>query len=130
MQTLTLQREDWKNILDHVSRERAACTITIEIIRENLGGHMKIAGIAFGGLSYDTKSNAIAIRAGAVERMIAHPAGVKITYQGMSVACMEVVEIGGSRHVITFAAPLDLPDLLLSAYHSEEQDSAPGRGGP
>jgi hypothetical protein len=73
MQSLLLRRQDWKNILDQLSRAQDTHKVTIEIIREDFGAQKEVENVAFRGLSYDPKGGTIAIRAGAVE----HPAGAR-----------------------------------------------------
>ena len=120
MQTL-LQRQDWKNILDHISRAQDTHKVTIEIMREDFGAQKEVENVAFRGLSYDPKGGTIAIRAGAVEHMIRHPAGLEIAHAGTDVICLEVVGADKSRHLISFLPPLHLPDLLLPAYRWEKR---------
>ena len=90
MQSLLLQRQDWKNILDQLSGVQNTHKVTIEIIREDFGAQKEVENVAFRGLSYDPKGGTIAIRAGAVEHMIQDPAGVEIAHAGTDVICLGV----------------------------------------
>ena len=116
MQNLHLEQKDWNNILDHISRSENAHKVTIEVIREDLGAQKEVENVILHGLSCDPKGGAIAIRAGAVEHMVHHPAGVAIAHAGTDLICLEVIGSDRSRHLITFLPPLHLPDLLLPAY--------------
>ena len=116
MQKLHLEQKDWNKIIDHISRSESAHKVTIEVIREDLGAQKEVENVTLHGLSYDPKGGAIAIRAGAVEHMVRHPAGIEIAHAGTDLICLEVIGPDGSRHLITFLPPLHLPDLLLPAH--------------
>jgi hypothetical protein len=115
MQNLRLERPDWQNILDHISRSDIAPRVTIEVDREDLGAQKEVENVPLYGLSYDPKGGAIAIRAGGVEHMIARPEHIEIAYAGTDLICLAVMGKDKARHLITFVPPLHLPDLLLPA---------------
>ncbi|MBI4725105.1 MAG: DUF5335 family protein [Rhodomicrobium sp.] len=116
MQNLHLEQRDWQNILDHISRSENSHKVTIEVDREDIGAQKEVENAVLHGLSYDPKGGTIAIRAGAVEHMINHPAGIEIAHAGTDLICLEVIGSDETRHLITFVPPLHLPDLLLPAY--------------
>ena len=66
-------------------------------------------------VSYDHKGGTIAIRAGAVEHMIARPERIDVAHAGTDLIAMEIIGGDKTRHLITFVPPLHLPDLLLPA---------------
>jgi hypothetical protein len=113
MQNLHLDQKDWTNILDHISRCENTHKVTIEIMREDLGAQREVENVLLRGLSYDPKSDVIAIRAGAVEHMIHHPGAIEIAHAGTDLICLEVLGKDRSRHLMTFLPPLHLPDLLV-----------------
>jgi hypothetical protein len=114
MQNLHLERRDWQNILDHISRSQNTCKVTIEVAAEELGAQKEAENAALLGLSYDPKGRTIAIRAGAVEHMIARPERIDIAHAGTDLICMEIADMDKIRHLITFVPPLHMPDLLLT----------------
>lgn len=116
MQNLKLERQDWSSILGYISRSEDSHKVTIEVIREDLGAQKEVENVTLHGISYDEKGVLIAIRAGAVEHMIHHPARIEIAHAGMDLICLEVVGSDKTRHLITFLPPLRLPDLLLPVY--------------
>ncbi len=116
MQNLHLERRDWQNILDHISRAQNAHKVTIEVDREDLGSQKEVENAELQGLSYDPKGGTIAIRAGAVEHMIARPERIDIAHAGTDLIAMEVTGGDKTRHLITFVPPLHLPDLLVPPY--------------
>jgi len=113
MQNLHLERRNWQNMLDHISRSQNTCKVTIEVAREDLGAQKEAENAELHGVSYDPKGSTIAIRAGAVEHMIAQPERIDIAHTGMDLICMEIAGRDNTRHLITFVPPLHLPDLLL-----------------
>ena len=112
MQNLHLEQRNWQNMLDHISRSQNSCKVTIEIGREDLGAQKEVENAWLYGLSYDPKGGTIAIRAGAVEHMIAQPEQINIAHTGTDLICMEIIARDKTRHLITFVPPLHLPDLL------------------
>ncbi len=116
MQNLHLEQEDWRNIFDHISRCENTHRVTIEVIREDFGAQKEVENVPLRGLSYDPKGGVVAIRAGAVEHMISHPAGIEIAHAGTDLICLEVIGHDKSRHLISFLPPLHLPDLLLPTF--------------
>ncbi len=115
MQNLHLEKRDWQNIFDHISRAENVHRVTIEIDREDLGSQKQVENAVLEGLSYDPKGGTIAIRAGAVEHMISRPASIDAAHSGMDLICLEVAGADKTRHLITFVPPLHLPDLMLPA---------------
>jgi hypothetical protein len=112
MQNLHLERQNWQNMLDHISRSRNTCKVTIEVDGEDLGAQKEVENAELYGLSYDHKGSTIAIRAGAVEHMIVLPERIDIAHAGADLICMEIVDKGKTRHLITFVPPLHLPGLF------------------
>jgi Family of unknown function (DUF5335) len=112
MQNLHLEQRDWQRLLDQISRAETAPKVTIEIDREDLGAQREVEAAVLYGLSYDPKGGAIAIRAGAVEHMIARPQRMDAAHSGSNLICLEVVGADKTKHLISFAPPVDLPDLL------------------
>jgi hypothetical protein len=116
MQNLHLERRDWQNILDHISRSQNSHKVTIEVDRLDLGSQKEVEGVPLHGLSYDPKGATIAIRAGAVEHMIAKPQRIDVAHAGTDLIAMEILGGDKTKHLIIFVPPLHLPDLLLPAH--------------
>ena len=116
MQNLHLERQDWQNILDHISRAENSHKVTIEVDREDIGAQKEVENVVMHGLSYDPKGGTISIRAGAVEHMIAQPERIEVAHAGTDLIAMQVTGSDKTRHLITFVPPLHLPGLLLPAY--------------
>jgi hypothetical protein len=112
MQNLHLERRNWQNILDHISRSRNTCKVTIEVDAEGLGAQKEVEHAELHGLSYDHKGGSVAIRAGAVEHMIAEPEQINVAHAGTDLICMEITDRDKTRHLISFVPPLHLPNLL------------------
>lgn len=115
MQNLHLERRDWQNILDHISRADDSHKVTIEVDREDIGAQREVENAMLHGFSYDPRGSTIAIRAGAVEHMIARPEKIEIAHAGADLICIEILGGDKTRHLITFVPPLHLPGLLLPA---------------
>ena len=57
MQNLHLERRDWQNILDHISRAESSHKVTIEVDREDLGSQREVENVPLHGVSYDPKGD-------------------------------------------------------------------------
>jgi Family of unknown function (DUF5335) len=112
MQNLHLERRNWQIILDLISRSQNTCKVTIEVDSEELGSQKEVENAELLGVSYDRKGGTIAIRAGAVEHMIAQPERIDIAHAGTDLICMEIAGGDKTRHLVTFVPPLHLPGLL------------------
>jgi Family of unknown function (DUF5335) len=113
MQNLHLEQRDWQNILDQISRAESTHKVTIEVDREDIGAQKEVENVILHGCSYDPRGAAIAIRAGAVEHMIARPQKIDAAHSGADLICVEIIGGDKTRHLITFVPPMHLPDLLL-----------------
>jgi hypothetical protein len=65
MQNLHLERRDWQNILDRISRADNRHKVTTEAGREDIGAQKEVENAVLHGFSYDPKGSIIAIGAGA-----------------------------------------------------------------
>jgi Family of unknown function (DUF5335) len=115
MQNLHLERREWQNMLDHISRAEDSHRVTIEVDREDIGAQKEVENAVLHGFSYDPKGSTIAIRAGAVEHMIVRPERIEAAHAGTDLICVEILGGDKTRHLITFVPPLHLPGLLLPA---------------
>jgi len=113
MQNLHLEQRDWQRLLDQISRAETAHKVTIEIDREDIGAQKEVENAVLYGFSYDPKGGAIAIRAGAVEHMIARPQRIDAAHAGPELICIEVLGGDKTKHLVTFLPPINLPDLLM-----------------
>jgi Family of unknown function (DUF5335) len=116
MQNLHLERRDWQSILDLISQLESSHKVTIEVDREDLGSQKEVENAELQGLSYDHKGGIIAIRAGAVDHMIAKPERIDAAHSGADLIAIEVTERDKTRHLITFVPPLHLPQILMPAF--------------
>ncbi len=110
---MLLEKREWQTLFDHVSGVQDTHKVTIEVIREVFGIQKEVENLPFHGLSYDPASSTLAIRAGAVEHMICHPAEIEISHADAGLICLKVLGTDKSRHLISFTPPLHLPDLIL-----------------
>lgn len=113
MQNLHLERQDWQTVLDLISKVESTHKVTIEVDREDIGSQKEVENAELQGLSYDHKGGSIAIRAGAVEHMIVKPERIDAAHAGADLIAIEVSERDKTRHLITFAPPLHLPQILM-----------------
>lgn len=113
MQNLHLEQQDWQRLFDQISLAQTSHKVTIEVSRDDIGAQKEVENAILSGVSYDPKGGAIAIRAGAVEHMIARPQRVDAAHTGPALICIEVLGSDRSKHLITFMPPVPLPDLAM-----------------
>ena len=99
---MLLEKRDWQTVFDHVSSVQDAHKVTIEVIREVFGIQKEVENLPFRGLSYDPRSSTLAVRAGAVEHVICHPAEMEISHADGAVFCLKVFGTDRSHHLISF----------------------------
>jgi hypothetical protein len=112
MQSLSLEKQDWQRIFDHISKAEKMQKIAIEVIRADLGAQMEAENVDLEGMSYDPKGGTISIQVGGLEHMIQDPEKIEIAHTGADIVCVEIIGKDDAHHLISFLPPLHLPDLL------------------
>jgi hypothetical protein len=114
MQSLSLEKQDWQRLFDHISRTQKMQKITIEVIRADLGAQTEAEKVELDGMSYDPKGGTISIQVRGLEHMIQDPEKIEIAHAGTDIVCVEIIGKDDTHHLISFLPPLHLPDLLPS----------------
>jgi hypothetical protein len=65
--------------------------------------------VALLGLSYDSRSDVVAVIGEDLEHNISHPIEINVEEELDSVRSLEVVDAAGDHHILTLTDPLLLP---------------------
>lgn len=109
MPLIQLGKTQWQSYFDHVSRRLGSERVEIEVTGLGLGHQVEAEWIPLIGISYDPRSDLVAVVAEGVEHLIRRPDEVHIDHDGEWVHSIEVVDAEGNRHIMTLKQPLSLP---------------------
>ena len=74
-----------------------------------LGHQVAAEWIPLIGLSYDPKSDLVAVTAEGVEHLIRHPRQIHVDHEVDSLRSIEVIDAEGDHHIVLIKDPLSLP---------------------
>jgi hypothetical protein len=104
-----LSRSQWQPYFDRVSKVLGATQAQIEVTGLGLGDQVEADWIPLFGLSYDPKSDVLAVIAEGVDHLIRHPKQIHIDHEMDWLHSVEAVDADDNRHIILLNNPLALP---------------------
>ena len=107
-ETMTVDRSQWVEQLDAVTREHEGDEITIEVLDKNWGDALETQRMPFSYVSYDTKDDVVIIGVGGastawpvlLRHMVWHPAEVSLAEVGEATA----LRVTGPDGTVTLAS--------------------------
>lgn len=104
-----LAKTQWQSYFDHFSQRLGTELVEIEVAGLGLGHQVEAEWIPLLGISYDPRSDLVAVVAQGVEHLIRKPVQVHVDRDGEWVNSIEVVDAEGNHHIMTLKQPLSLP---------------------
>ncbi|HKJ62089.1 MAG TPA: DUF5335 family protein [Hyphomicrobiales bacterium] len=111
MQSATLAKTNWQDLLDKVSQRSTSQKIAIQINTPSIGAQTEAEQVQFRGITYDPKDDAVSIETDSLEHFVRHPSKVEFAYEGTGLICIEIVDGDGAAHLVNFTPPLSFPEL-------------------
>lgn len=111
MESVTLAKSTWQDMLDKVSRRNANQQIAIQINAPSIGAQTEAEQVQFRGITYDPKDDAVSIDADGLEHIVRHPSKVELACEGTDLICIEIIDAEGAKHLVNFTPPLSFPEL-------------------
>lgn len=111
MQSATLAKANWQDMLDKISRLDADQQIAIEVNTPSIGAQTEAEQVRFRGISYDPKGDSVSIETDSLEHFVRHPSKVELAYDGTDLICIEIIDADGAAHLVNFTPPLSFPEL-------------------
>jgi hypothetical protein len=109
MKTREIQQPDWAEFFDRVSASLQGKNIDIEIDSPDIGAQVEARKLSLNGLSYDRRSDIVAIDTEVIEHLVHAPLQIYISGDEDAVDSLEITVDGGGKHIICFSEPLTLP---------------------
>lgn len=109
MKTTQIERDDWPEFFDRVSRALQGKQIEIEIDAADIGAQVEGKSLSLNGLSYDRKDDIFVVAAEVIEHLVRAPRQIFVSGDEDAIDSLEVAAADGSRHIVTFREPLALP---------------------
>lgn len=111
MQSATLAKANWQDLLDKVSQQNANQQIAIQVNNPSIGSQTEAENVLFRGITYDPKDDSVSIEADSIEHFVRHPSKVEFAYQGTDLICIEIIDGDGAAHLVNFTPPISFPEL-------------------
>lgn len=105
MATKQISRSEWKRYFDRFTREHLSGdppgATTVEVISPTLGDQFEVSAVRLLGISYDPKSQALALLLEDIEHLIFQPAEIWVL-EGRPgfISTLEVVRTDGPKEII------------------------------
>jgi hypothetical protein len=104
-----LERSQWHDYFDRVSKTLGAQRVEIEVTGLGLGDQIAAGWIALAGLSYDPKDDALIVFAEGLRHVISRPRRIDIDHEFDWLHGIEAVDAEGNHHIVQLRAPVSLP---------------------
>ena len=108
--TLTqLAKPQWQSYFDRVAKALGAKLVQVEITGLGLGDQARAESLPLIGISYDPRSDILAVALEGIEHNIQHPKQIHVEQNVESVYSIEAVDDEGEHHILLLRDPLRLP---------------------
>ena len=104
-----LGRTQWQAYFDRVSKAIAGKRVEIQVTGLGLGDQIDVEWLPLIGLSYDPKSDALAVIAEGAEHMIRSPRQIHIDHELDWLHSLEAIDAEGNHHIVVLKDPFLLP---------------------
>ncbi|WP_456401547.1 DUF5335 domain-containing protein [Persephonella sp.] len=105
-----LEKSEWENYFDSLSKKLGAKEVQIEIINEEIGDQIETWWQNLTGLSYDPKDNDFEVAAERHDHLIHNPVEIYVDEDVDGVKTVEVIQEDGTKHIIKLRSPAALPE--------------------
>ncbi len=110
MATRKLDRSEWKDYFDRVSKALGAKLVEIEVASLDIGDQVEGEWIPFQGIAYDHKDDLVEVVLEKVDHMVRRPREVYVDEDpAEGLRSLEIVDGEGRKHLLTLKTPLALP---------------------
>jgi len=111
MATRKLEKGEWKDYFERVSKELGAKLVEIETASLDIGDQVEAEWIPFQGIDYDHKDDLVEVVLEKLDHLIRHPQEVYVDEDlGEGLKSLEIVDGEGRRHILKLRSPLALPE--------------------
>ena len=119
MATQQLDKSKWQAFFDGMSKTLlTGKQVEIEVAAIPLGDQIEVEWLPLVGIVYDRKDDVLqVITEGHVDHMIQHPKEIHVDEGAAGLETMLVIDGDGTRQILKFRDPLELPAPAEAAHH-------------
>lgn len=104
-----LAKPRWKDYFDSVSKVLGSKLVELEVASLGLGDQVELDWVPLIGLTYDPKSDILAVAVEGIEHNIQHPQQIYVEQDVETLHSIEVDDASGEHHILLLKDPLRLP---------------------
>ena len=114
MATRVIEKPDWENYLNRVSKELGTRLVEVEVTGRDIGDQVEAEGVVLAGLSYDPKDDVVAVDLVSkddrnVEHLVHKPVELVVDEEITGLNSLVVTDSDDHRTVLKLKEPLPLP---------------------
>ncbi len=109
MATTQLDKAQWEEFFDRVSRQLVGRPAEIEVAGMDVGDQIEAEFIPMTGITYDPKDDLIEVASDEVDHIIRQPRQVWVDLGVDGLHSVEIVDADDHRQIVKLVQPLELP---------------------
>jgi hypothetical protein len=106
---LKLEKSQWREYFDRVSKALVGKRAEIEVASLKIGDRIEAEWLPLLGISYDRKNDVIDIALEGLTHLIHKPREVYIEQNGLELSALDVIDAEDAGRIVLFKDPLMLP---------------------
>lgn len=106
-----LQKSEWREFFDRVSKTLVGKRAEIEVVGLAVGDQIAAEWLPMLGIAYDPKDDLIEISLDGLDHLIARPQRVFVDLGAEGLTSMQVIDAEGLSQIVKLRDPLMLPPL-------------------
>lgn len=107
--TIKLEQHSWKTYFDHVSRQLANKRVEIEVASLALGSQVAAQWLPVIGVTYEERSDLLAIMAEGLDHMIRRPREIFVQTEHNALQTIRITDAEGTVQIVRFRDPVAMP---------------------
>jgi hypothetical protein len=104
-----LQKSEWRDFFDRVSKTLVGKRAEIEVIGLVVGDQIEVEWLPILGIAYDPKDDLIEISLDGLDHLIKKPQKVSVDLRAEGLTSMQVIDGDGLSQIVKLRDPLMLP---------------------
>lgn len=120
-----LEKSEWRDFFDRVSKTLIGKRAEIEVLSLALGDQIEAEWLPLLGISYDPKDDVIEIALDGLDHLIAKPQRVFVDLGAEGLTSMQVIDAEGLPQIVKLRDPLMLPPPSTVAEKSDPSGNRP-----
>lgn len=116
-----LLKSNWSAYFESYSRHMSFQQAELVVSSLGLGAQIQAEWVAIEGVTYDHKDDLLEVSVAGLQHLIREPRSIFVDESNGVLACFEIVDGGGLRHIVQLREPLK---LTSDSAHLNEVDEA------